>query len=88
MPIFRCSRCGCVENTATSSYWSQVGDHICSECETGKWHNLFHKVSAVGYLIGSDGFLYSKQSYEAGNLDFRITHQGFSIVGEVKEEKP
>ncbi len=22
MPIFICSKCGCVENTATSSYWS------------------------------------------------------------------
>lgn len=25
MPIFICSKCGCVDNTATSNYWSLVG---------------------------------------------------------------
>ena len=68
MSIFRCGKCGCIENTATSHYWSQkypVGDGevavpLCSECdpEIGKWHGRFPKEPADGYQIGEDGFLY------------------------------
>jgi len=68
MPIFRCSRCGAIENTALSNYWSQKygfgdekpSDVLCSECdpEIGKWHGCFPKDPADGFDIGEDGFLY------------------------------
>lgn len=46
MPLFICSRCKCVENTALSGYW--FGDRekpFCSECDPkiGKWHGAFSK---------------------------------------------
>jgi hypothetical protein len=85
MSIFRCEQCGCVENTATSNYWAQQypidgsveKPKLCSECdpEIGKWHGDFPKQSAKGFLIGEDGFLYSKKD--------KVTHT--KIVGEVKE---
>ena len=83
MPIFECPKCHCVENTALCSYWSK--NKLCSECDPdiGKWHNCFPKKSAVGYLVGNDGFLYHKDE----DLKWRIEHQRFKIVGEVKEPK-
>jgi len=64
MPVFKCSKCSCVENTATSNYWNRPKDSVplCSECdpEIKKWHGIFKKRSAVGvgYWVGEDGFLY------------------------------
>ena len=46
MPLFVCSKCGCVENTACSGYhWKKAeGKELtCSECDTGKWHGEFPK---------------------------------------------
>lgn len=68
MPIFACSKCGAVENTALSRYWMRVlkdpkPPPLCSECdpEIGKWHGAFPKESAKdhGYVQGPDGFLYN-----------------------------
>lgn len=67
MPLFQCSECGTVENTACSRYWQQVylekKSPVCSECESGKWHGMFPKQNAVqeGYLLGTDGFLYGPE---------------------------
>ena len=42
MSIFRCDKCGCIENTATSMYWIRpvdketnkfTGPALCSECD-------------------------------------------------------
>lgn len=50
MPLFICSKCGCIENTALSLYWvrsfsDKETPPLCSECdpEIGKWHNRFPK---------------------------------------------
>ena len=63
MSLFACGNCLCVENTATSNYWQDSHEKrpLCSECdpEIRDWHNHFAKRSAVGMLVGSDGFLYS-----------------------------
>jgi hypothetical protein len=87
MPLFRCTECGCVENTACSHYAVRERGEpaLCSECDPaiGKWHGLFEKGSAEGYLVGNDGFLYSKEELDGGHLDWRKKHQGFKIVGEV-----
>lgn len=71
MSIFRCSKCGCVENTATSNFWEQrypfgggnPKPELCSECDTeiGKWHGRFEKKSAKGLMLGEDGFLYDRE---------------------------
>ena len=81
MPLFRCEKCGCVENTATSNYWNNEEPKFCSECDPaiGRWHGLFEKRSAKGFLLGSDGFLYSKEEIESGNDDWRMKSQGFFI---------
>ena len=40
MPLFECSKCGCVDNSALApSYWTNMiddTDPLCTECETGK----------------------------------------------------
>lgn len=51
MPLFKCSKCGCVENTACGDYWVNAGRGkpvICSECSPliGKWHGRFPKEPA------------------------------------------
>lgn len=70
MSLFRCTKCGCIENTAVCNYWhhqfpykgEDKKDPLCSECdpEINKWHGCFEKRSAKGYMIGADGFLYHK----------------------------
>lgn len=38
MSTFLCSRCGAVENTATSDYWVQLLEKeppLCSKCSSG-----------------------------------------------------
>ncbi len=49
MPLYACSKCGCVDNTALGGYWKRVYldklPPLCSECnpEIGKWHGDFPK---------------------------------------------
>jgi hypothetical protein len=46
MPLFHCSKCGVIENTALGAYWYQKakGDPVlCSECSDGAWHGMFNK---------------------------------------------
>lgn len=48
MPLFVCSNCKCIENTALCHYWMHLGygtPKLCSECdpEIGKWHGSFQK---------------------------------------------
>ena len=90
MPLFRCSKCGCIENTAVCNFWSHAHpikgeekkDPLCSECdpEIGIWHEFFEKKSAIGMLITDQGFLYTKQDKVLGTISSNIT-----IVGEVTE---
>ena len=85
MSIFRCEKCGAIENTAMSNYWEQRypfggGEQkpkLCCECdpEIGKWHGCFPKESAKGLMLGEDGFLYDKEQ--------KVKHT--KIVGEIKE---
>ena len=48
MPLFECSKCGVVENTALSNgSWRhlQEGKPLeCSQCHDGKWHGEFPRV--------------------------------------------
>lgn len=91
MPLFKCTGCGCVENTALSGYWGQQLDcadaegHVtgfepkCSDCnpEIGQWHDRFPKRGVTGYKLGADGFLYKPEEMIGSN---RFTHT--TIVGD------
>ena len=93
MPIFECSKCHCVENTACSNYWTQVHpmegeeaqEPLCSACdpEISKWHGMFDRTPAKGFILMSDGFLYSKEEFESGQLAWRMEHQGLTKVREI-----
>lgn len=46
MPLFNCSKCGVIENTALGAYWYNRAKGklvLCSECDTGSWHGRFDK---------------------------------------------
>lgn len=46
MPLFDCSQCGTVDNTALTDYWTRVRDKqppLCSACLTGEWHGVFER---------------------------------------------
>ena len=69
MPLFRCSKCGCVENTALSGFWKEqyvaYKDEremapLCSACdpEIGAWHGRFPQDSAAGWFIDQFGHLW------------------------------
>jgi hypothetical protein len=64
MSLFKCGKCGCIENTAVSHYWTREKGTppLCSECdpEIGKWHGRFPKQSAEG-MIEKNGYLISPE---------------------------
>lgn len=84
MPLFMCPACRNVENTALSNYWTrfigtgakaergklEVPPPLCSACdpEIGAWHGEFERRSAVGLVVGKDGFLYSQQQFDSGQV--------------------
>lgn len=75
MPLYMCSACGCIENTATGGYWAQQMNNwekngqdapfapLCSEHnpEIGKWHGEWPKKSASGYVRSIEGYIYSAE---------------------------
>lgn len=85
MPLFRCSKCGCVENTALSNFWQAVdkANALCSECDPaiGLWHGQFQKRSAAGMMVDQKGHLWSKEAIEAGQLP-----AAYRIVDEIGQE--
>lgn len=62
MPLFKCSKCSAMDNTATTSgYWWNKAQNLpvlCSECADGKWHGLFPKQTPeeAGYELGPHGY--------------------------------
>jgi hypothetical protein len=48
MPLYECSQCHAVENTALTNFWQDHGEgrpQLCSECDPRikKWHGKFPK---------------------------------------------
>jgi hypothetical protein len=69
MPLFPCSKCNCVEDTALCHYWSarlRQTSAVCSSCDAtiGKWHGEFPKESAQGWVSDRNGFLLDKRAVE------------------------
>jgi hypothetical protein len=78
MPLFACSSCDAIDNTAISEYWSQQFDAHdagvkfepkCSECHTGTWHGEFPKrfAKTEGYVPDPKmpGFIMPKNGWRA-----------------------
>lgn len=87
MPLFACEHCHTVENTALSNYACRYvskppAPALCSACdpEIRRWHGYFPRTSAQGYWLGSDGFLYSEAERLSGDLEWRMTHTGFTLL--------
>ena len=75
MGLFRCSQCGCVENTALSRYWKDRQERQpprCSACDPriGAWHGQFPRqdARAAGYQQDQYGSLWSPQSIRQGSV--------------------
>lgn len=75
MPLFMCRKCGSVENTALSNYWTtemeayRAGkrhEPLCSACdpEIGAWHGQFERRLATDYVQNRSKHLYTKAEAE------------------------
>jgi hypothetical protein len=69
MSFFRCSNCGCVEDTALCNYWvARIRDipTVCSgcDCNIGKWHGQFPRESAENWITDERGFLFRRSEVE------------------------
>jgi hypothetical protein len=86
MSLFKCSKCGCVENTALGEFWPKwrTKDWLCSECATGKWHGKFPKENAVetGYYIDSDGFIYHPDTVDEKTMEW-VYNRKFKMAGKL-----
>jgi hypothetical protein len=61
---------------------------LCSQCdpEIGKWHGSFPRTAAKGFILCSDGFLYSKENVASIDFDTRSKIQGLTVVREITED--
>lgn len=75
MPLYMCSECGSVDNTALGGYWRQEMEAgfdrnkfkpLCSACypQIGKWHDEFPRRSAEGFVQDKAGKLYKPEEAE------------------------
>ncbi|MCT9125364.1 hypothetical protein [Cupriavidus gilardii] len=90
MPLFRCTQCGCVENTATGAYWwrkHKAKPVLCSECDSGQWHGLFPKKDATGMVVDENGFLWSTHEQAPDHIAIAGIMQADGTVAASKGEK-
>jgi hypothetical protein len=69
MPLFLCSKCNCVEDTALCHYWGARLRQTAAECSAcdpaiGRWHGEFPQHPPEGYVKDRDGFLLDKRAVE------------------------
>ena len=61
MPLFICSKCGCVDNSALAHAWTEWSKNLpplCTECKTGTWHGEWEKSPASDYIKGGKTYRY------------------------------
>lgn len=82
MPLFKCSKCGGIENTALGDFWSTPEKPLCSECSTGIWHGRFEKKNATeaGCYIDKDGFLYYPNEVDLETMEWTY-NRNYKMVG-------
>lgn len=53
MPLFECSQCHVIDNTALGSFWWRTGQEnlpaLCSQYDEGKWHGKFDRIHINDY---------------------------------------
>lgn len=69
MPLFCCSQCKCVEDTALCHFWGarvRQTAPLCSVCDPaiGRWHGEFPREPVEGYIKDRNGFLLDKRVVE------------------------
>lgn len=72
MPLFKCTACGCIDNTACGgSYWHDRESAECAECYTGKWHGAFEKKTPeeAGLVLGDTPYDKANGFYKAKDPD-------------------
>lgn len=90
MSVFICSKCGCVDNTATSDYWAMVnmperydwskmpeyyGKPLCSECG-----RTYHNVSKGELPKVLPGFWHGKFTKKEATLDEKRRCGGNGLI--------
>jgi len=84
MSCFRCTKCGCVENTALSYAFEHFKDkqYLCSECDPqiGRWHGRFEKKSADGYYYDERGMIYSPEEVDIEKMELK-NNRDFKMIG-------
>lgn len=72
MPLYECSNCHAVENTALTNFWH---DHmfeckpaLCSACDPqiGQWHGKFEKLTISEYL----------KRFPSDKIEYRLPKDG------------
>jgi hypothetical protein len=84
--LFRCTACGCVDNTGLTNYWQREREQLpllCAACdpEIGQWHGHFPQRSALGLLVDKAGHLWHPRNI----MSMPST---YTIVGIVQEQGP
>lgn len=55
MPLYECSKCGVVDNTALANFWEAYahgGPLLCSACDPqiGQWHGKFARETVAEHM--------------------------------------
>jgi len=84
MSLYRCTACGCVDNTGLTNYWQREREQLprlCSACDPTirEWHGEFPQHSAFGMLIDRRGHLWHPRN-------LLQLPAGGEIVGIVQEQ--
>ena len=85
MSTFICTKCGALENTATSEYWYFImegEEPICSKCSTGEWHNRFPRKHWSE--VGIDKLL---KAQKLGKGDFINAREHLRDIGVIGSKK-
>lgn len=92
MSTFLCTKCGAIENTATSKYWYDTMEGrppICSKCSTGKWHDMFPRTHWS--KVGIDKLLKAQKRNQGDYINARNHLRDIGVIGNkkaIKEEIP
>jgi hypothetical protein len=83
MKFFRCSKCGCVENTALCYFWSSRINGtptLCSACDPkiSKWHNHFPREKPEGWMNDTTGLIFHRSEVEQW-LGLSLSHEHETI---------
>ena len=86
MSLVRCTKCGCVENTACCHWFDHLEDkqYLCSECdpEIGRWHGRFAKTSADGFFFDDSHLIYEPEEVDMRTMRWKY-NKNFKMIGRI-----